>query len=296
MGKEKEELFNLDSIFSESTNDDVNTGDDIMKLNLFGEGTNMGVVETPSGKPYDAEAISVPKTEVITVDAYNSALVSLKKSFKEGAEIMEMLEKVKVVPNKTPDDEQKTFTENAIYEAMVDSYYDGPIYESVQKENKAEIKALAKKVRKQLCKFTRRIKWYFKKINTGVRLGLLDPFILSKFSNDLKLYSWQMVCLIYMARGTAVKESIKSLNDEFAEILGDKYELKVVKIKMGWVTGNVADLTDEEKEKTRSIWHYYMVIVNEKGDDTPNEVEIKINKDDLSKLLQAQAAAGEEKK
>ena len=67
----------------------------------------------------------------------------------------------------------KTFTENAIYEAMVDSYYDGPIFEAVQKENKAEIKDIAKKVRKALCKFTRNIKWYFKKINGGVRLGLL---------------------------------------------------------------------------------------------------------------------------
>jgi hypothetical protein len=222
--------------------------------------------------------------------------VALKKSFKEGAEIMEMLEKVKVVPNKTADDEQKAFTENAIYEAMVDSYYNGPIYESVQKENKAEIKDIAKKVRKALCKFTRNIKWYFKKINGGVRLGLLDPFLLSHFGDGLKLYSWQMVCIIYPARGTKIGDSIKALNEEFAEVTGDKYELKIVKIKMGWFSSDVEDLSDEEKEKTRSLWHYYMVIVDEKSAKTPNEVEIKVNKDDLAKLLKAQAAAGEEKK
>ena len=284
-----DELFDLGSIFGESTN---TVSDDIMKLDLFGEGA-VGVSETPSGKPYDAAAIKIPKGEAITAETYNSALAALKKSFKEGYEIMGMLENATIVSSETID--QDTFTENAIYDAMVDSYYEGPIFEAVQKENKGHIKDIAKKVRKELCKFTRSIKWYFKKINTGQRLGLLDPFILSKFGKGLKLYSWQMVCLIYMARGTTVGESIKSLNQEFAELLGDKYELKVVKLKMGWITSDAEDLTNEEKGKTRSLWYYYMVIVNEKGDDTPDEVEIKINKDDLAKLLKAQAA-GEEKK
>ena len=160
---EKKGLFDLTAFESAGM-------DDIMKLNLFGE--SMGVNETPSGKPYDAAAVSVPKTGAITADAYNSALAALKKSFKEGYEVLEMLESAEVVATESVD--QDAFTENAMYEAMVNSYYDGPVFEAVQKENKEEIKAIAKKVRKELCKFTRNLKALVKKITTGERLGLID--------------------------------------------------------------------------------------------------------------------------
>lgn len=285
MSKDDKGLFDLSFLESASS-------DDVMKLNIFEEDVNLS--EAPSSKPHDAASISIPKGTAITADTYNAALSALKKSFKEGYEVLEMLEGAEIVDDEKVN--QDAFTENSMYEAMVNSYYDGPIFEAVQKENKSEIKEIAKKVRKSLCKFTRSVKWYFKKISAGERLGLLDPFIISKFSDGLKLQSWQLVCLIYPARGTALGESVKSLNEEFAEVLGEKYELTMVKISMGWIKNEIEDLSDEDKANTRKLSKYYMLIVDEKGSKQPEQIEVKIGKADLQKLLQAQEALEKEKK
>lgn len=82
-------LFELEKFLESSSTS--STLDDIMKLNVFGESA-----EAPSTKPYDAASIPVPKGTTITADAYNSALAALKKSFKEGVEIITMLENVNV--------------------------------------------------------------------------------------------------------------------------------------------------------------------------------------------------------
>ena len=180
---------------------------------------------------------------------------------------------------------------------MVNSYYEGPIYEAVQKENKEEIKDIAKKVRKELCKFTRNLKAIIKKITTGERAGLLDPWIIDKFSGDLKLYGWQLVCFLNPARGTTLGAVMKGLNEEFKDVLGEEYELKA--IKMNFILGalgKMEEISDEDKDATRKITKMYFLIVDEKKSKSPEEVEVKINKSDLSKLLKAQSAIGGEEK
>lgn len=273
--------------------------DDVMKLNLFGEGAGgVGVSETPDGKPYDAAAIPVPKGTVISAETYNSTITALKKSFKEGAEIMEMLENATIVANESAVD-QDSFTENAIYDAMVESYYSGPIFEAVQREDKGDVKEIAKKVRKAVCKFTRQVKWYFRKDVgnvTGNKLGFLDPFIIDKLSGELKLHSWQTVCILFPARGTTIGQALSSLNEEFKDILGD-FELKAIKmgIMLG-AFGGIDEVTEEDKAATRKLSKYYVLIVDAKKAKSPEEIEVKINKSDLAKLLKAQEAAGEDKK
>jgi hypothetical protein len=263
--------------------------DDILKLNLFGEGAD----ETPTAKPKDAASIPVPKGTAITADTYNSALSALKKSFKEGAEILEMLETATIIEENV---DQDAYTEAVVYDAMVESYYEGPVFEAAQKENKDEIKGIAKKVRKELCKFTRSVKAIFKKITTGERLGLLDPFIFDKLSGDLKLYSWQTVCMLYPARGTTMGKVMSGLNEEFASALGEDYELKA--IKMNFILGalgKMEEISEEDKASTRKLTKIYLLIVDEKKAKSPEEVEVKINKSDLAKLLKAQQGEGEEK-
>lgn len=137
MGKD---LFDLDNIGSANM-------DDIMKLDLFGEGA-MGVSETPSGKPYDAEAITVPKTGVITADAYNSALAALKKSFKEGVEIMEMLENATVVEGVDVETMQAAYTEAVVENAIFESYITGPYFEAAKNPDKEGIKKVISAIRK----------------------------------------------------------------------------------------------------------------------------------------------------
>jgi hypothetical protein len=138
MGKD---LFGLENLESASM-------DEIMKLDLFGEGTNMGVSETPSGKPYDAAAVSVPKSSAITAEVYNSALAALKKSFKEGVEIMEMLENVTVVEGADVETLQAAYTEAVIEDAIFESYVTGPYFEAAKNPDKSGIKKVISGIRK----------------------------------------------------------------------------------------------------------------------------------------------------
>jgi hypothetical protein len=91
---------------------------DPFKLDLFSEDVSLnipgGLSETPKSKPYDFSRIiipdgdserpkgapydvniSIPGKKEISLDTYNSALTSIKKSFKEGVELLKMLENVK---------------------------------------------------------------------------------------------------------------------------------------------------------------------------------------------------------
>lgn len=109
-----------------------------------------GLKESAPGQPAD-QTIPVPAKKDITADAYNTALANLKKSFKEAVEVMEMLENV-VVVEKTTEQRQDEFTENAIVEAYITSLEDGPMFEKVDKANKNEVKALVRKLRPKIAK------------------------------------------------------------------------------------------------------------------------------------------------
>lgn len=109
-----------------------------------------GLKESAPGQPAD-QTIPVPAKKDITADAYNTALANLKKSFKEAVEVMEMLENV-VVVEKTTEQRQDEFTENAIMEAYITSLEDGPMFEKVDKANKNEVKALVRKLRPKIAK------------------------------------------------------------------------------------------------------------------------------------------------
>lgn len=208
MGKKDNELFDLDSIFGESAN---TNSDDIMKLDLFGEGADgVGVSETPSGKPYDAAAIKVPKGEVITAETYNSALAALKKSFKEGYEIMGMLENAVIVEGVGIEAKQDSFTEAAIDKAMFESFTNGPYFEAAADDNKYEIKRVVSKV------------------EDGITPGrdeyaLLPSSKLQRLfarAEDLKARSWQSVGVFY-CKPKELTDALSYYSNKYKEELGD---------------------------------------------------------------------------
>lgn len=141
--------FNLD-IFEESLDDDTIIYEESGDKNP--SGTEHGVTipggngETPSSKPYDASSIPVPAKTTITADQYNSALANLKKSFKEAAEVVEVLENASVI-TKTPEELQMEFTESYLENALLESYEDGPIFEAVDRSDKDAVKDIVRKLR-----------------------------------------------------------------------------------------------------------------------------------------------------
>ena len=173
-----------------------------------------GDSETPHAKPYDASSISVPSKVTLTSDQYNNALASLKKSFKEGAEIMEMLERVNVVET-TLIDKQKEFVENAILTA----YEDGPMFEAVKRDDKDEVKEIVRKIRADVAKDMIDDDVTFYKPNH--LLSLIDPgaaarLICHVWTNRM----WQVLGEVLIEKGN-VDDLCKRLTTKYKDELGD---------------------------------------------------------------------------
>jgi len=261
-------LFDL-SILESAGNDDV------LNLNL-NEGTDVnvpvpgGLNEKAPGQPAD-QTIPVPSKTTITADSYNEAITNLKKTFKEAVDILDILEHTKVV-DKSTDDLQREFTEDAMADAIFESFANGPFFEAVAKENKSEIKSIAKKIRKTLCKVKRNINWYTGKNTSGAKLGLLDPAIISSRNKKMELRAWQLVCIVYPQKKVPLGKCIADLNEEFSDVLGS-YKLKMVKMNV-YNTGKVKELTEEDKKNTKRWKLYILIIDNDSSAEPAFDVEL----------------------
>lgn len=81
--------------------------------------------------------------------------------------------------------------------------------------------------------------------------------------------------------------TIKELNNEFSSTLGDKYELKILKMSAILGTlGGVREVTDGDKDRRPSGLQLYVLYVDEKGSGSHSEIEVKLD-DKASSKLQA---------
>lgn len=170
--------------------------------------------ETPSAKPYDASSVSIPSKTTLTADQYNSAIGLLKKSFKEGAEIMEMLEGANIV-TKTTIELQQEFTENALEDAMLSAYENGPIFEAVSRSDKDEVKAIVQKIRGSFPKAVKKI--------SGVKFYPARSILRTLFVDAFALWSnrmWQILGVILL-EGPNMKTVVEALTEEYKEDLGE---------------------------------------------------------------------------
>lgn len=148
------DLFELDTFEESNTFEKGSTfeeSDSILDISI-NESSEVNVPggdkESPTGVPADVN-VKIPSGTTITSDEYNQALSALKKSFQEGAELMGILEKATVV-EKDIDALQIDFLENAIDDAILKSYEDGPMFESVDRADKTDIKQIVRKIRETL--------------------------------------------------------------------------------------------------------------------------------------------------
>ena len=121
-----------------------------------------GYSEKPRAKPYDATSIKTSSGIQITADAYNDAFNKLKQSFKEGLEVMEMIEGAEIIENSL-EDQQEAYTESMVWNAIYESYLTGPMYEAVKAEDKAEISKIVKEISAGVEKTVKENKLHFYK-------------------------------------------------------------------------------------------------------------------------------------
>lgn len=136
------------------------------------------------------KAVSVPADVTLDADAYNQALDALKKSFKEGAEVLEMLQHASIVNsyNESVFDEQDKYSAELVTEALFNSYCDGPIYETVDRRDKDDVKRVTSEVRGsvermledndvQFCKARRIFPLLMAWLHYGTVTGNLDQIV-----------------------------------------------------------------------------------------------------------------------
>lgn len=229
-GIDYNESFDNFEEFDESSHDNLTTGKGSYpesKIAIPG-----GDSETPKSKPYDASNIPISSKKEITVDQYNKAITALQKAFKEGYEIASILENVDIVKFST-ESKQEHFIESAIDEAIIEAYDNGPVYESVSRRDKKEIKNIVNELRKD--------------INSALgdmNVKYHHPKVFARFSRGAvwSTYIWQIIGCIYIERGN-VRDIVKSLNSKFNDKLGEYKILEVrvlpniadaFKVKFGW--------------------------------------------------------------
>ena len=221
-----------------------------------------GLSETPSAKPADAASIPVPAKVTLTADQYNSALAALKKSFKEGYEIMEMLENANVV-TESIEDVQDEFVENAILAA----FEDGPIFEAVKREDKDDIKTIVRKIRPQIHDTLKESKIKFYKPNMIARFfttivgGDNGTVLQNLWKNRL----WQLIGIV-LCEDANINEVTDNLTEKYKDDLG---EYKVLYVK---TNKNIVDIF-----RTKFGWKNnakaYFILVDKKVPKELKEVE-----------------------
>ena len=223
--------------------------------------------ETPKSKPYDAASIPVPSKVTLTSDQYNDALAALKKSFKEGVEIMEMLENATVIETSI-EDKQQEYVESMIADQLLLAYEDGPVFEAVKREDKDDVKSIVRSLRPKLKDDfdTAKIKFYKPNMLARVLTSLfIGTEMTTAFQHLWKQRLWQMVGICLCEEG-----NIKDVTDELTK----KYESELGEYKILYVktSRNIIDLF-----RTKFGWKNnakaYFILIDKKIPKELAEVE-----------------------
>lgn len=224
-----------------------------------------GLNETPKAKPYDANSISIPQGTELTTDEWNKAMSALKQSFKEGYELMGMLESMKIV-EKSKAQIQEESVKHAMFEAAVAAIEDGPFFEEVDRSDKQEVKAIVRKLRKPIKRALGACG-----LDYGSTPLLLEAIYGGAHTFATRLINtrlWQYLGYAYCEAGN-IESAMKRVNEELADILGEYKILHVpvlpgivdtIRLKFGWKNQKRVymllvdhDLTKELKDDVKAF-------------------------------------------
>lgn len=217
-----------------------------------------GNVTIPGGTSPHPEIDQRPKSSKteITADVYNNVIGTLQKSFKEMADIVGTLQGAVIVQESTEeriDREQAEYIENAIDQALLEAFENGPIFEAVDRSDKKEVKSIVSKIRGSIASKLKEedVSYYkpnivariiFSMIPAGAELaskaalGKLQPSIgggvnvndaagtavkagSSPISVFWKERLWQILGVCHLESGN-ISGVVKMLNEEYKDDLG----------------------------------------------------------------------------
>lgn len=188
-----------------------------------------GLREAPTASaPGGYVKIGVPGKTTLTSDQYNSAIGALQKSFKECYDVLEVLAEATVI-QKTEEEVQAEFNENAIADAILATYESGPIFEAVKRDDKDAVKDIVKDLRSKIMKDLKDDGYTFYKPNVVARV-ITSPIIPSHFVTVIQqmwgMRLWQVLGVALVENGN-IRDTCKKLNEKYKETLGEYKVLNV---------------------------------------------------------------------
>jgi len=238
-----------------------------------------GDSETPKAKPYDDKSIPVPNKVTLTTDQYDAALAALKKSFKEGYELMEMLENVQVIDDSLIR-QQEAFEEAALVEAMIS----GPMFEAVNRSDKEKIRDLVKDLRSDVVDEIEKEGLDFYDLGWWNRLK--SRFNMRVFGQN---FYWQMIGMFDIETQNAT-DFCKRLTEKFADKLG-KYKILCYQCYGYGQLFNFKNMKSKLAGDTKNTRRTFVIFIDRKMnaeltreiDAIRKEVEAKVKKEEDGK-------------
>lgn len=180
----------------------------------------------PSGSHDNQPAGINPKASstTITADAYNQIIKTFQGSYKEMGEILEFLGNVTII-NESTEEVQDNYTDLMVEQAILESYISGPIFEAVNRTDKAGVKdvldAIWGKMKDEPNDKYRLV--MFKP--SGVGGFLTDIFVkpgwkAMRNNSAFKVKSWQMCGIFFVKSGEDASSALTYYNGKFKEELG----------------------------------------------------------------------------
>lgn len=217
-------------------------------------------------------------------DIYNTALNALLKSFQEGTEILEMLTKMKPSEDDhSLEERQREYTENAIYDAAIESVASGPYYESATKENKEKIQAIAKSLRAMVKELPVDEKKNPYNLKPLTKLGYLFTRTVDRLRNEgpqrkwmgvskLNPILWQM-CGVFFAHQNEIDDALEFYTNMFKDEIGD-FKFNAVRTTLSW-----SDFFGKKAKGSDGV-PYILVLDTKRAHridtvDIPSEAEVK---------------------
>lgn len=262
----------LDLSFMENATDDlldspINEGTEGTENNIETDPIESTKVDVPGG---DKEE---PSKQGIKLDAdtYNSALDALQKSFNEGAQIAAMLKNAQITEDSL-ESKQAQFTEAAIEDALLASFENGPMFESVKKADKKEVKDIVTKIRKSI--FTYLKEKDIRSTKPAIIARLLFDLNANFSGTNVKIYNgntirydefnlantylWQVLALVE-AENDEIDDIVKDLINKYKEELG---EYTIISYQTGLSSTELARLNKMSKDSSKNKKQAFMLFVD----------------------------------
>ena len=213
-----------------------------------------GDKETPDAKPEGGEK-SIPIPAKVTIDSktYNAAIDNLTKSFKEAVDVLDSFKFVNVV-EESVEDQYNEYMESAMDNAFVE-FAEGPLFESLNREDQEEIKKVIKNVKDSIYDFAE---------EAGYKMYKPNMFLRSLFDNKNNVVYMSAKAATYSAQIVGMSLMPPKDVDAFEKALNNKYkdELNGYKIYLLQSSYSYTDLLSKKRLRGEKGMGAYLVFID----------------------------------